>query len=118
MANLRRRRREKKDDPAVLARQAIADAKAQEDTKDAAASVERAVHLALQARTGLKTRGILQADLADALIEAGLDDERAAEAVDLLEGCSSLRFEPAPEETAGTDLIKRGRALIKAVLAG
>lgn len=117
-ATVRRRRRDKKDSPAVLAKRAIADAKGEHGTKDAAAAVERAIHLALEARTGLKTRGILRADLENELTEAGLEPERAAEAIDLLDRCSTLRFEPDPDESAGSDLVEGGRRFIKALRLG
>ena len=101
----------------MLARQALADAKGQTDAKDAAASVERAVHLALESATGLKTRGLLLDELEGELIDKGIDDDPAREAVALLSDCSALRFEPDPDEAAGGDLVVRARKLVKALLA-
>lgn len=117
VATARRRRRNRKDDPAVLARQALADAKAGADAKDAAAAVERAVHLALESATGLKTRGVLLDELDEALTDERLDGAEAREAVDLLSACSALRFDPDPDEAAGGDLVARARKLLRALLA-
>lgn len=116
VATARRRRRDRKDDPAVLARQALADAKREQDAKDAAAAVERAVHLALESATGLKTRGILLDELEGELTSKGLENADASEAVALLSACSALRFEPDPDEAAGVDLVARARKLLRVLL--
>jgi BatD DUF11 like domain len=113
----RRRRRDRKEDPAQLAKKALAEAKAAGDPKDAAAAIERAIHLALEAATGIKSRGVLQSELEGKLVAAGLDTERAAATLAILERCSALRFDPSPDDDAATTLGTDGRAAVKALLA-
>src|SRR6185503_14499200 len=65
LARLRARRADEKESPAALAEKALHDADAAEekgDGKALAAAVERAVHLAVEAATALKSRGVLLAE--------------------------------------------------------
>ena len=101
----------------MLAKRALAEAKSADDPKDAAAAVERALHLAIEAASGIKSRGVLQADLEDKLAEAGLDEQLAAQAVAVLGRCSALRFDPAPDEDAAATLGDDGNQAVKALLA-
>jgi hypothetical protein len=114
--HLRQRRRERKSDPAVLAGRALGEVKRAEDGKDAAATAERAVHLAVEAATGIKSRGVLLAELAGRLEAEGIDPALGAEVVQLLERCSAIRFEPEGDAAIAVDLQKRAGATVKALL--
>lgn len=56
------------------------------------ASLERALHLVIEDRTGLKSRGILRDELLPQLQQKGLDAERAKELVAHLGECEDARF--------------------------
>ncbi|MCA9622476.1 MAG: hypothetical protein KC731_25815, partial [Myxococcales bacterium] len=83
--------------------------------KDAAAAVERAMHLAIEGRTGLKSRGILLSELSDKLVEKDVDREVAAAIGELFERCSAIRFEPSFDEEESAELVNRARKLVKAL---
>jgi len=113
----RARRAAKKDAPAALAARALAEAREAEargDTKEVAAALERALHLAIEGATGLKSRGVLLADLPAELEARGLDRALADEASGALAACESLRFDPAAE-AAARDLGERARAVVSAL---
>ncbi|MBI4700415.1 MAG: BatD family protein [Deltaproteobacteria bacterium] len=101
---LRRRRSERAADPRALARRAVREALRAQDGPITATAVERAVHLAIEAATGLKSRAVLLGDLEAELGRRGLRAELALRARELLDRCASLRFEPlaaAPDAPAG-----------------
>jgi hypothetical protein len=62
------------------------------DVKAAASAAERALFTSIEKGTGLKARGILKANLASALTEAGVPPELADRASQLLGRCDELRF--------------------------
>ena len=112
----RRRRRARQSDPATMARRALRQARAAADPKDAAAAAERALHLAIEAATGMKSRAVLLSALGERLRDEGLDEPLADEIVALLEACAVVRFEPAlPEEGKGK-LAARARATVNHLL--
>jgi len=116
LGKLRRRREQRERDPAVLAKRALADAQRAETPKDAAAAAERAIHLAVEAASGVKSRGVLLTDLPARLVERDLDEALVARVVRLLEQCSAILFEPG-DEPAGADAVVLGtRALLKDLL--
>jgi hypothetical protein len=57
-----------------------------------ASSVERAVHLVIEHRAGLKSRGILREELPSKLVSTGLNEGEAQGLIELLERCDHLRF--------------------------
>jgi hypothetical protein len=115
LSSLRERRRHRRIDPAALARRALGEAREAGDPRDAAAAAERALHLAIEARTGVKARGLLLADLGPHLRDRGLDAALADDVVALLDELGTARFAPA-EESA--DNIPRGaESLVKKLLA-
>lgn len=63
--------------------------------------VERAVHLLIEARTGIRSRGLLRAELPTTLVASGLEERVARSLVDLLERCDELRFVQADPTAAG-----------------
>lgn len=110
---LRQRRRERADAPEVLAREALAEAGRSDDAKEAAARCEKALHLAIEAGTGLKSRGVMLDDLASRLASKGVKEETADEVVAILRRCGELRFAPADEADAA--ILKSTRKLVKAL---
>jgi len=113
---LRRRRRERKQDPATLAWRALAEAKRADDPKDTAAAAERALHLAIEAATSIKSRAVLLADLPDELEDRGVEPSLAEQVCEAFEACSSLRFDPTADEEHSSALIKRNKRLVKRLL--
>ncbi|MEM6787222.1 MAG: BatD family protein [Myxococcota bacterium] len=109
----RRRRRDRMDAPARRAREALAEARSADDPKESAAHCERALHLALEARTGVKSRGLLLDELKTRLETEGLADAEAI--VGLLRRCETLRFAPAGDDAGGA-LVAETRTHIKAIL--
>jgi hypothetical protein len=112
----RRRRSDKKHDPAVLAKVALREAADAQDAKDAAAATERALHLAIEATTGLKSRGMLKDDLSQKLREQLSDDALSDDVIDLFEVCSVVRFEPDGDEEVVERARVRGELVVKALL--
>jgi hypothetical protein len=114
----RRRREEKRDDPAQRAKKALQDVASATSDEDAAAAAERAVHLAIEASTSLKSRGMLEAELEERLAKALDDGALTEEALALLRACAAIRFEPVRDEEAGHDDIPaRARKVVEALLA-
>jgi hypothetical protein len=123
---LRARRASVRESPSALAAQAIRaaeEAEASGDRKALAGAIERALHLAIEAATGLKSRGVLLADLPDELSAQGISRELGEEIQAALAACESLRFEPvsegAPQGSAAPsaggsagELSARGRRLV------
>ena len=111
----RARRVTAKESPAALAQRALDDAERAEaagDGKALAAALERALHLAIEGATGLKSRGVLAADLAGELGDRGLPDALAEGIVGALAACEAVRFDPAPDGRTTQDLAARARALV------
>ena len=109
------RRATAKDSPAALAQKALADARAAEkagDGKTLATALERAVHLAIEGATGLKSRGVLLADLPGELTGHGLAESLAGDLAAALAACDAVRFDPSPSSATTHDLGARVRALV------
>jgi hypothetical protein len=107
-----------KDSPAALARQALADAESAEkggDGKALATALERALHLAIEGATGLKSRGVLMDDLPEALSQRGVSEALGDEIAGTLEACESVRFDPALDAQTAGDLAARVRAVVKSL---
>jgi hypothetical protein len=108
------RRAEASGSPAALAHKALAEAAEAEkkgDTKALAAAIERAVHLSIEAASGLKSRGVLLADLPAELTERGLPAGLGERARAVLTACEAVRFEPVADAERARDLLARTRAL-------
>lgn len=114
----RKRRADAADSPAALAEKALREASAAEaqgDTKALAAAIDRAVHLAVEAACGLKSRGVLLADLPGEAAQRGLPEALGEEAAAVLEACEAIRFEPTPDPARTRDLAARSRKLCAAL---
>lgn len=116
MGKLRRRRQAKKRDPATLARRALSELRTTDDPKDRAAHAERAIHLAVEASTGVKSRGVLLADLALELGRHEVATHLIDDVVDTLQACSTVRFDPSPAPEAAETTVTRARPLVTALL--
>ncbi len=112
----RQRRRDKKQDPAVMARRALGTMRQAADGKDQVAAAERAIHLAVEAATTIKSRGVLLVDLADKLVAKGLLRPLVDEVVELLERCAEVRFEPTPADEAAAGVVRTAQRLVKQLL--
>jgi hypothetical protein len=112
---LRARRAAGKTSPMRLAQDALADADRaadRGDAKDLGASVERALHHAVEAATGLKSRGLLLDELALQLEGKGIDAELSAEVRATFEQAQTIRFDPGASAGSLGDLARRGRKLV------
>ncbi len=111
----RARRAIAKDSPAALAQRALAEARQAEadgDGKALAAALERALHLAIEGATGLKSRGVLLADLPRELSARGLPAALGDEIAGAFAACEAVRFDPEPDPTKTRDLAARVRAAV------
>ncbi len=82
---------------------------------EAASPLERAIHLGIEAATGLRSRAILQSELLERLTQAGQPSTLAQRVVELLKGCDELRFLPNPEGDAAA-LLKAAAPLLKELM--
>ena len=111
----RARRASDKDTPAALAAKALreaGEAEASGDARALCAALERAVHLAIEAATGLKSRGVLVADLPEELGPRGVARALGDAAASALADSEAIRFEPAPDPARAHELAARVRALV------
>jgi len=77
----------------------------------AASAVERAVHLAIEAKADLRARGVLRDELAATLEARGISSDSAKEAVVLLDACDALRF-TSSETIPARALVDRASQLV------
>ncbi|HKY41195.1 MAG TPA: BatD family protein [Polyangiaceae bacterium] len=68
---------------------------------DAAGVAERALFLSIEKATGLKARGVLKAELSEALRAAGVEVALAERAAELLSRCDEVRFAGEATELSG-----------------
>lgn len=109
------RRAERKDTPAAHAARALRDAhkaEKQGDLKAMCAALERAVHLAVEGATGLKSRGVLLAELPGELEKRGLGQPLAAAAAGVLASSEAIRFEPDPDTARARALAAQARTVV------
>jgi len=114
MAQRARARRAAGATPAALSSEAQREAEeaaARGDVKETAAAVERAVHRAIEATTGLRSRGVLLDALPDELADKGVHRPLAERARDVLADCAAIRFDPTASTTEATQLAERARAV-------
>ena len=71
------------------------------DSAGTAGAAERALFLAIEKATGLKGRGVLKAQLADALTDAQVPRDVAEQTAALLARCDELRFTGAAVDLTG-----------------
>ena len=87
------------------------DAEAQGDMKALAAALERAIHLAVEGATGLRSRGVLITDLPGELAPLGVAPDLAEDVGAALLACASIRFDP-DGAGAAHDLGERARRVV------
>jgi hypothetical protein len=88
------------------------DAEAQGDMKALAAALERAIHLAVEGATGLRSRGVLIADLPGELEPLGVAPDLAEDVRAALLAVESIRFDPDGADAA-RDLGERARRVVR-----
>lgn len=113
VARARTARRRSSDGTASLrakAKDAVNDAKKSESAgqlREAFSGVERAVAFFIEAKTGIKARGLRLSEVVPKLTEAGISADLAEEARHLLEQCEGGRYVPSPDPDGVRDLVKR-----------
>ena len=110
----RERRATSADSKRALADKALdeaAEAEARGDTKALAAALERAIHLAVEDATGLKSRGVLVANLPGELEPLGVPSDLAEEIRAALLACESIRFDP--DGASAHDLGDQARHVVR-----
>jgi len=110
------RRQDKKRDPAVMARAALGQMSKATDGKDRVAAAERALHLAIEAATAIRSRGVLLSELGDKLSARGLSREVVDQVVELLEHCTEVRFEPELRTEAADEVVRTAKRLTRELL--
>ncbi|HET9958120.1 MAG TPA: BatD family protein [Polyangiaceae bacterium] len=93
-------------------------AAASSDLAGTAAAVERALHLALEGGTQVRSRGLLRSELAPALERRGLSRGLAEEVVELLQATENARFVQGGSGEATQQLLARGEALVGRLIKG
>jgi hypothetical protein len=113
---LRRRRAALSKAPETLAKSALGQAARDTDATDAARSVERAVHLAIESATGLKSRAVLLDELEERLCAMGIESELAADTLEILRTCERSRFEPGEPQSGDHAVVKAARPVVRSLL--
>ena len=115
---LKRRASARKGDPRTLAEAAMSEASRlpRTDSAKAAALVERALFLAIEAGTGLRARALLRSELRAALERAGVPADRATAVVALLDDCETARFTADTSGASPNDWVARAEPLTRALL--
>jgi hypothetical protein len=85
------------------------------DRAQASAAIERAVHHAIEAATGLKGRGLLRSELGDALKAQGIAAKTADEAVSVLQLAETARFVQGEVSEQVSEVVARGEAVVQAL---
>lgn len=114
LRRLRDRRASRRESPAALAAKAlndIDDAEHLGDPKKLATALERALHLSVEASTGLKSRGVLVADLPAEVERRGVSHDLGDRIALALSECDTIRFDPKLNAATTRDLVARVRAL-------
>jgi hypothetical protein len=99
----------RRQSPARAVEQALGQARAalaRNDTATVASALDRALHLAIQAATGIRARGLLLQDVPAALEAAGLARDLSNEVRDVLSDIEVSRFRPESSESV-VDLVAR-----------
>lgn len=102
--------------PEHLARKALDDLRAAGSPEDAASVCERAVHLAIEAVCGLRSRGVLLDALPEELSRRGLSEALVADVQAVLKGAAAIRYEPGLSSTDSLELERRTRQVVASLL--
>lgn len=114
-STLRSRIEARKGSTAQALERALSDAKAAQkagDSRAAAAAIDRALYLAIEAATGLKARALMLDELPRALESRGTDPDLAARIRELFAEIESARFMPS-ESPALDDWLTRARSVCR-----
>ncbi len=117
LKRLRKAAKENSSSPGARARAALSQAKLDHksgDLRALASSLERALHEAIEAKTGLKSRAVLRDKLTAKLEEAGLG-ALSVQARDLLDRCDSVRFVGDGADSGA--IFQQGKSLVEAILS-
>jgi hypothetical protein len=110
LRDARQRRQASRTSASTLGAQALREMeRAGDDAKRLASAVERALHHAVEAATGLKARGVLLVELPRELAARGVPAELAERTRAALEACASIRFDPAATATMRDELSSEAR---------
>lgn len=109
----RERREASLGSASTLAAEALRALDVAKDGRSIAAAAERALHHVIEDKTGLKSRGVLLADLPRELMARGVTPELAARIERALSACESVRYDPTADEGAREDLAAETRAIAK-----
>ncbi len=88
------------------------------DYKSCAASVERAIHASIEGATGIKSRGLLRAELAERLKETLHHDEMTSRILQVLNAADTLRFEPQLDASKADRLVEETSAILDGLSRG
>lgn len=130
---MRARKKAGDESPGEQAKRAL-EAAGSADAKGKLAAAERAVHLAIEAASGLKSRGLRNHEVAPSLVERGVDEDLANEAQAILAACEAIRFEPVigrgtgpasgpyaptprPSDERAQEIVDRAGALVEELVA-
>lgn len=116
-SSLRQRRLARAVEPETLARKALAEAEDATDTASAAGAAERALHLAIEATTGLRSRGVLLADLPVELERRRIPRPLGERLARALEQCGTARFLPTTDPRRPSPVVEETGALIRELFA-
>jgi hypothetical protein len=111
----RRRLSARRDSPERAAREALTAAGAASTAGrngEAATAIERALFLAIEARTELKARALLASELPSALAERGVERPLGERVVSLLSQCETVRFTGAASAVEIGALVLEARRVV------
>jgi hypothetical protein len=114
-SKLRARWAATRDSPTALSRRALDAAAAgatHGDLRALTVASERAVHLAIEAAVGLRSRGVLLSSLAEELEQRGVSQPLAQRVVQMLTECDAIRFMPVPSGGEAESLLERARGIV------
>jgi hypothetical protein len=83
------------------------------DSSAACAALERALHLAVEATTALKSRGVLRSELTNELRARKVPDDLARDVVVLLETLENARFVASAEREPDNALIEKTERIVR-----
>lgn len=116
--HLKQRRRAQEESPKTLALNALKEAQEAEtkgDSREAAASIERALFIAVEGVVGVKLRALLSHEIKPALETAKLPIEQIEALIALLSDCEQARFLPSGDSSTHA-LSDRASSLLKDLL--
>jgi hypothetical protein len=115
-SRLRQHWASQKNDPRVLAMQALSTARDHvAHAPEAAHHGERALFFAIEAATGIRARALVKDQLSRALAESKIGSDLESECARVLEACETARFTPETDQ-AGRDLLRSVEHVVRGLL--